>query len=179
MRIKMPAGNMNTTKRRVFLSFHYERDNWRAAQIRELCAGSLSANDRETENPGSESTIAEWIGAQLKTADCTVVLIGSETSDRGWVNYEIAKSWNDGKGVLGIDVHTLPDEYGQHCLVGQNPFDKIVIDGCRLSSIVPVYKPRQANDGDTYDYINRNIAYWVESAISIRDQYAQNHVRAR
>lgn len=169
---------MTTTTRQVFFSFHYERDHWRAAQIRELSAGSVFTNDQETENPGSESTIAEWIGTQLKTADCTVVLIGSETSYRRWVNYEIAKSWNDGKGVLGIDVHALPDEYGRHCLVGHNPFDKMIINGCRLSSIVPVYKPWHANDADASDHINRNIADWVENAILIRDQYMQSDVRA-
>jgi hypothetical protein len=169
---------MTTTKRRVFFSFHYERDNWRAEQIRELCMGSLFPNEKEPEQPGCESTIAEWIGAQLKTADCTVVLIGSETSDRGWVKYEIAKSWNDGKGVLGIDVHALPDEYGQHCFAGQNPFDEIIIDGRQLSSVVPVYKPRRANQADACDYINHNIAGWVENAILIRGQYPQSHVTA-
>lgn len=169
---------MTTKTRRVFFSFHYERDHWRAAQIRQLCVGSLCANDRETENPGSESNVVEWIDAQLKNADCTVVLIGSETADRRWINYEIVKSWSDGKGVLGIDIHSLSDERGQHCLVGQNPFDKIVINGRSLSNIVPVYKPWHANDADARDYINRHIADWVENAILIRDQYTQSHVRA-
>ena len=169
---------MTIATRRVFFSFHYEGDNWRAAQIRELCYGSLYANDRETEKPDTDSSVAQWIDAQLKSADCTVVLIGSETSDRRWVNYEIAKSWETGKGLLGIDVHALPDKYGEHCTAGQNPFAKIDIDGFSLSSIVPVYTPWHANDSDAREYINRNIADWVENAILIRSQYIQSHVRA-
>ena len=169
---------MTTAKRNVFFSFHYEGDNWRAAQIRELCAGFLSANDRETEKPRSEPAVAQWIDGQLKSADCTVVLIGTETSDRRWVNYEITKSWNGGKGLLGIDVHTLSDRHGEQSSAGQNPFDKIAVDGCSLSSIIPVYKPWHMNDSDTRDCISHNIADWIEDAILVRSRYAQNDARA-
>ena len=84
-------------RHRVFFSFHYDRDMWRVAQVRNNCAQSLIANDWESAKLGSSHSIAHWIEAQMGEAACTVVLIGSETSDREWVNYEICKSWNDEK----------------------------------------------------------------------------------
>ncbi len=166
------------SQRQVFFSFHYARDFHRAAQVRALCSGSLVANEWESRRPCHGSAVAQWIGAQLRTADCTVVLIGSETSDRGWINYEIAKSWNDGKGILGIDIHGLPDELGQQCSIGKNPFDNFVVDGCQLSSIVQVYDPWRTDSADACHVIDRNIAEWVEDAILTRDRYDQSYVRA-
>ena len=34
----------------------------------------------------------------------TIVLAGSNTANRKWINYEIIKSWDDGMGVVGIHI---------------------------------------------------------------------------
>ena len=40
------------------------------------------------------------------------VITGEHTAQRKWVQYEIKKSWDSGKGVLGIHIHNLEDSEG-------------------------------------------------------------------
>lgn len=164
-------------RHRIFLSFHYARDAWRVAQVRDYCAKSLIANDWESARLRSRPSIAHWIDTQMSPAACTVVLIGRETSDREWVNYEISKSWNAGKGVLGIYIHSLPDQYGKQSLRGANPFEKVATDEFRLSEVVKTYQPRHEYHVDICGYINDNIAGWIEDAILIRDQCVEGYAR--
>ena len=126
----------------------------------------------------NKPSIAHWIDRQIGVAACTLVLIGSETSDREWVNYEISKSWNDGKGILGIYIHALRDQYGKQSLQGANPFEKVATDEFRLSDVVKTYQPRHEDRGALCSYIGRNIADWIEDAILIRNQCAEGYARA-
>ena len=131
--------------RKVFYSFHYDADNVRASQIRNMgvIEGNLLAtdNDWETIKRGGERAIQNWIDNQLSGCSCTVVLIGAETAGRKWIKYEIEKSWNDGKGVLGIYIHNLRDFNGYQTRQGRNPFDDFTMkrDSSKLSSIVQTY----------------------------------------
>jgi len=82
-------------KRRVFYSFHYQKDNWRVQQIRNMGVvdgtQELSANQWEELKQSGDNNIRKWIDDNLKYRSCTVVLIGEETSKRKWVKYEIEK----------------------------------------------------------------------------------------
>lgn len=109
----------------------------------------------------------------MKSRSCIVVLVGSETSKRKWVDYEIRKAWNDGKGVLGIYIDDLIDPryvyasplFGRSYR-GANPFEGILLtNGRRLSGIVNCYAPPAT---DTYKYIAANIETWIEAAIKAR-----------
>lgn len=51
-----------------------------------------------------DQAIHNWIENQLNGTSVTVVLIGSETSTRRWVKYEIKRSVERGKGLSGIDI---------------------------------------------------------------------------
>ena len=164
-------------RHRVFFSFHYARDAWRVAQVRNNCAQSLIANDWESAKLGSSPSIAHWIEVQMGAAACTLVLIGSETSAREWVNYEICKSWNDGKGILGIYIHPLHDQFAKQSSLGANPFERFATDEFRLSDVVKTYEPRDYDQRDLCSYINRNIASWIEDAIAIRNQCAGRYAR--
>lgn len=88
----------------VFFCFEYNKDAWRAAQIRNACKGSLDvlAMDRDWEEVRvkSDSAIKEWIDAQIALSTCVVVLIGSTTAYRKWVLYEIEKAYELHKGLL-------------------------------------------------------------------------------
>ena len=98
-----------------------------------------------------------------------VVLIGEDTAKRKWVKYEIQKAWNEGKGVLGIYIHNLKDPKSGKCGKGRNPFEQFKLkDGSKLSSIVKCYDPESA---DAYNDIADNIEEWIETAISIREEY--------
>jgi len=99
------------------------------------------------------------------------VLIGSGTAGRKWINYEIEKSWNDNKGLVGIYIHNLKDKDGMQSVKGGNPFDAFTLNGKKLSSIVKVYDPPYTTSTYVYDYIKNNIAGWVEETLTIRAQY--------
>src|SRR4051794_30761226 len=112
--------------RKVFYSFHYAPDNSRASQVRNIGAieGNQAAkdNDWETITKGGDSAIQRWIDGQLAGRSCTVLLIGANTSGRKWINYEIKKSWDEGKGLVGIHIHGLKDFSGNQSTRGFNPF---------------------------------------------------------
>ena len=163
--------------RRVFFSFHYKADNWRTSQVRNI--GVIEGNRPVTDNDweqikrGGEKAIQNWIDGQLKGKSCTIVLIGANTAGRKWIKYEIEKSWNDGKGVLGIYIHNLLDKDAKKSVKGRNPFTDFTInrDKKKLSSIVKAYDPPYSKSTSVYNHISNNIVDWVEEAISIRDNY--------
>jgi hypothetical protein len=163
--------------RKVFYSFHYKPDNWRASQVRNIgvVEGNtpVSDNDWEAVTKKGDPAIQKWIDDQLNGRSCSIVLIGKDTAGRKWINYEIEKSWNDGKGVLGIYVHNLKDSNGNQSTKGKNPFDDFTMkrDSKKLSSIVKAYDPPYSTSTNVYDYIKNNLDSWVEEAISIRNNY--------
>jgi len=161
--------------RRVFYSFHYKPDNWRVSQVRNIGAiednKPASDNDWETVTKGGDKAIEKWINDQMYGRSCVVVLIGSETAGRKWINYEIAKAWNDKKGVLGIHIHKLKNTAGETSNKGSNPFDHIKLDGeTKLSSIVKVYDPPGIDSNSVYNHIRDNIEAWIQTAIDIRSK---------
>jgi hypothetical protein len=125
--------------RRVFYSFHYVPDAWRTSQVRNIgkIEGNKPAsdNDWETVRKGGDTAIKKWIDGQLNGRSCTIVLIGAETAGRKWIKYEIEKSWNDGKGVLGIYIHNLKDANGKQSAKGKNPFADFTVNETSLSTI--------------------------------------------
>lgn len=162
--------------RRVFYSFHYKPDNWRASQVRNIGAiegnKPVSDNDWETVTKGGDKAIERWISDQMTGRSCVVVLIGSGTAGRKWINHEIVKGWDAGKGVLGIYIHRLKDSGGEASTKGANPFDYITHAPTedKLSSIVKVYDPPGATSTDVYNHIKDNIEAWIDKAIEIRSK---------
>ena len=69
----------------------------------------VSDNDWETVTGGGETAIKKWIDDQMYGKSCVIVLIGSQTSGRKWIKYEIEKAWDDHRGLLGIYIHNLED----------------------------------------------------------------------
>jgi len=161
--------------RKVFYSFHYKPDNWRVSQVRNIGAiednKPASDNDWETVTKGGDKAIQDWINDQMKGRSCVVVLIGENTANRKWINHEIVKAWNDGKGILGVYIHNLKDSSGNTCKKGQNPFDYLTFNnsGKKLSTIVKVYDPPGKESTDVYSHIKNNLEKWIEAAIEIRN----------
>ena len=98
--------------RSTFFSFHYAPDCWRASQIRNSwvtqdrkSAGFFDSVEWEEVKKKQDSEIEKWIDNQLDGTSVTVVLIGSTTAGRKWINYEITSSHKKGNGLLGIYVH--------------------------------------------------------------------------
>jgi hypothetical protein len=160
--------------RRVFYSFHYKPDSWRAATVRNIGGVEgekpASDNDWESVTSGGDESIKRWIGGQMSGKTCAVVLIGTNTANRKWINYEIVKAWDDGLGVVGIYIHGIKNSDGQTSSVGSNPFDYIDYGntGRKLSSVVKCYDPVGQNSQERYDWICKYLAAAVEEAITIR-----------
>lgn len=163
--------------RKIFSSFHYKPDNWRASTVRNI--GSIegnqlaSDNDWESITSGGDDAIEKWINQQMKGQSCVVVLVGANTAGRKWINYEIKRGWNDGKGVLGIHIHNLKDKDGNQSSTGSNPFSGFTVgdDKKKLSSIVKCYDPPYSTSTNVYNHIRENIVDWIEEAIEIRGRY--------
>ena len=162
-------------KRRTFYSFHLDNDVWRAAQVRNIGATEheepVSDNTWEQVKRGGDAAIQKWINDQMSTRLCVIVLIGSQTASRKWVDYEIRKAWNDRKGLLGIYIHRLLNQYGQASLKGANPFANVWLqNGPTLNQYVAAYDPPYVNSQHVYGYIKDHLAGWVENAIRNRRQ---------
>lgn len=166
---------VSSMTRRVFYSFHYADDAWRASQVRNMgvVEGNRPAtdNDWESVKAGGDRAIKAWIDRQLHRRSCAVVLVGSSTAGRKWINYEIDKAWRDGKGVVGIHIHGLQDQRGRTSPKGQNPFETFSIGGQAMSSIVECYDPPGRHSNARHDWISTYLARMIENAINIRNSY--------
>ncbi len=163
--------------RRVFYSFHYKPDVMRVSQVRQIGAleGNRPAtdNDWETITSGKDPAIKKWIAEQMNGRSCTVVLVGQNTANRKWINYEIVKSWNSSMGVVGIHIHGLKNPAtGYISKKGGNPFGYIPYGdtGKKLSSIVKCYDPEGSNSKERYAWISKYLSAAVEEAIKIRSE---------
>ena len=162
--------------RKCFFSFHYKPDNWRVSKIRNIGAVEgnkpASDNDWETITGGGDERIREWIAEQMKGRTCTVILAGSNTANRKWINHEIVESWNKGMGVLVIYIHNITDQNEKQCSKGANPLDYITHRPTkkRLSTIAKAYDPPRTTSKGVYNYIADNIEDWIEEAIQIRKE---------
>jgi hypothetical protein len=158
--------------RQTFFSFHYERDAWRAGQVRNCNLlpsqdqhGFIDAVDWESIKRQGDNAIRCWIDRQLEYTSVTVVLIGAETAARPWVQHEIARSWNRGNGIVGVRIHNIRDQYRETDLSGRNPFEFFKLpDNLLLSSVCK-----------TYDWVlsdgRNNLGGWSEEAVKLRATY--------
>lgn len=164
------------TKRQVFFSFEYNKDNWRAAQVRNMDkvsnGSTFSDNDWEEVKKKSDLAIKRWINSEMEKRSCIVVLIGATTSSRKWVKYEIEKAYELGKGIVGIYIDRLKDRDGKQTTKGNNPFYNVFTDdGHRLSSYVEAYDSPFVTSTYVYDDIKENISDLIERAINNSGTY--------
>ena len=163
--------------RKTFFSFHYERDAWRAGQVRnsnviadEDKYGFIDAVEWESIERQGDDAIKRWIKGQLKGTSATVVLVGKETAERPWVLHEISESWNRGNGVVGVWIHGIKDSDKQTDVKGQNPFAMFELsDGTKLSAVCKIY--------DWVDEDGRNnLVKWIDEAVEIRSKYGSDEM---
>ena len=103
--------------RRVFFSFHYQRDIWRVNQIRNIhnvigtaAAGFQDGSLWEEAKTRGDAAINRLIDQGLENTSVTVVCIGHKTEGRKYINYEINQSLKCGNGIVGIQIHHLLDK---------------------------------------------------------------------
>ncbi len=154
--------------RRVFFSFHYDRDVRRVVQVRNAWVvrpdGAAQPFYDKAEFEAVKNRmggIRNWIEEQLNGTSVTVVLFGAETYEREWVRYEIKRSHELGKGILAIDIHNVKDpQYGSDTQ-GRNPLEYwSTTQNGRQVSFASLY--------NTYDWVlgngYQNLPAWIEAA---------------
>jgi hypothetical protein len=163
--------------RNVFFSFHFDNDFWRTQQVRNM--GIIEGqklyerNEWEEAKDKGSKEIENWIDTNLEGKSCVVVLVGSETASREWVQKEIIKGWNAKKGVVGIRINELLDDEGASSTAGDNPFDNVTVKKGteKLSKHVKLKVPSGTTSKEIYASIEENIEDWIEEAIQIRKDY--------
>lgn len=139
---------------RTFFSFHYELDVWRASVVRksdvtkqDVDAEWVDGSVWEEAKKKGDAAVKRLIDDALIGTSVTAVLIGSQTSTRKYVTYEIDQSVARGNGLLGIYIHNLADAAGNKATKGLNPLPS----GYR-----------------TYDWVSDNgylnLGTWVDAA---------------
>lgn len=178
-------------KHQVFFSFHYDKDIWRVGQVRNM--GVVEGqqlfydNGWEKVRLNDDEAIKAWIDREMKMRSCVVVLIGSKTSTRKWVQYEIERAWSLGKGIVGIYIHNLEDSCGEQTDKGTNPFRYFCIDKTfnfiakrdtpiddneiPLDEVCVAYEPQWYTSKYVYEDIQKNISRLIEEAIMIRNRF--------
>ncbi len=161
--------------RHVFFSFHYA-DVWRANQVRNMWVVDKQAT-RFTDSAAFEAVkrrgdraIKNWIDTQILGTAVTVVLIGSDTLNRPYVQYEIEQSIRRGNGLLGIHINQLKDNGGRTKRIAPtNNLNKY--NPTRLNYFLSPEKYETKMLPITYfgletahEYIRNNIGNWVEEA---------------
>lgn len=154
--------------RRAFFSFHYQNDVWRANIVRNSwvtkdkeAQGFVDAADFEKVKKGGETAIKKWIIEQLDGTSVTVVLIGSETSSRDYIKFELEKSWAKGNGIVGIYIHNIKDREGKTSDKGSNSFGPLFTSAAdNKQYFFERFK--------TYDWVAdngyENLSKWIEEA---------------
>lgn len=154
--------------RRAFFSFHYYNDVNRANVVRNSwvtqgkeSAGFVDKAEFEKIKRQGDKAVENWIDKQLNGTSVTVVLIGTETLNRPYVQYEICQSLNRGNAIIGVKIHNIRDMITKtsatagvvHTVIGtqadKNIYFDIIADGI-------------------YDYVNNdgyyNLGTWIEDA---------------
>ncbi|MCC8145967.1 MAG: TIR domain-containing protein [Bacteroidales bacterium] len=74
--------------RKVFTSFHYIPDNWRANQVRNMgkIEGNTicSTNKWEEVTKGGSKGIEKWIDDNMSGKSCIIVCVGETPAGRKW-----------------------------------------------------------------------------------------------
>jgi len=159
----------NFMARKTFFSFHYKNDVVRANHVRNSnvtkdsidAAGFVDSADFEKVEKAGEAAVKRWIDKQLSGTSVTVVLIGSQTSNREYVKYELLKSYDKGNGLLGIYIHKCKDFSGNTDTMGSNSFGEIGKDANGNAVYFSVnYTSYDWIDDDGYN----NLGKWIEAA---------------
>jgi|TARA_B110000503_G_scaffold140875_1_gene232917 hypothetical protein len=154
-------------QRKIFYSFHFANDVMRVQQVRNM--GVVEGNTPVSPNAWEEvkrkgqAAIETWINDNMAGKSCVIVLIGTDTHKRPWVDYEIKKALKDEKAILGIYVHNINCPNNGKCTKGRNPFDGITFKRGETVIVPKVYDPKAS---DAYNDIANNLSSLVEVAIA-------------
>ena len=157
--------------RRVYFSFHYERDIWRVQVVRNSQQIGTSSDYKvagkywfdnslfeEAKKKGA-AAVQKMIDDGMVGASVLCVLIGAETHTRPWVKYELLKAMADGMGIFGVYIHKIENRDQQTDDSAPTLFGKTITYGNKDYAIpdYPVYAWNRGNGRE-------NLGSWAEKA---------------
>lgn len=160
--------------RRVFFSFYYENDLSRALVVKNNWAlkeneesGFINKGEFERIKRDGEESIRRWIDKQLAGTSVTVVLIGSETLDSEYVQYEIEKSYERGNPIIALKIGKVKN-LSQKTSISQSV---VKIVGKKANGELLWFD--EIIDGE-YDYIKNdgynNLEQWIENVDKVKER---------
>lgn len=159
--------------RSSFVSFHYQKDHWRVQQILRMGALDgqeiLPAQEWEEVKRRGNAAVEAWINEKMNYKQAVIVMIGSETASRPFVQYEIRRAWQMKKPMLGIMIHGLQDSDKQVGAPGVNPFKQFGFRDSEktFADYVPVFDPARYTgmaypaSTDIHAAIRSNLTTWA------------------
>ena len=115
--------------KRVFFSFHYQDViDFRVNVVRnhkltkDDNAGYFDASIWEDAKKTSDLALKRLINSELDNTSVTCVLVGTDTFNRRWVDYEIMKSLNKGNNLIAIHINGIKGKDEKTKPKGNNPF---------------------------------------------------------
>lgn len=158
----------------VFFSFSYNdvknfkvnvvRQSWRLNNSEEsFVDGSIW----EKEKGKGDAVIKRVIDEGMNKTSVTTVLIGEDTANRRYVNYEIVKSFEKGNGLLGVHINRIRGRTGLTAR-GHNPLARLGFqiskDGGRIHFYeLKNYKWRDYSDLPEINNKKSNTIYFEDS----------------
>lgn len=116
--------------RRTFFSFHYVPDVWRAWNVRnswvvkpedQVDRGFFDSSVFEASKKESDDSLKAFLRKGLDNTSVTCVLAGTNTWQRRWVRYEVARSVLKGNGLLTVYIHGVQNEDKKVAVKGADP----------------------------------------------------------
>lgn len=165
---QIAAFSFMDNKNKVFFTFDYENDFFRANVVRNAWVSRYGQAEGFWEDDvcqklkqNDESYIDPIISQTIEKSAATIVLIGTKTSELNYVRYAICQSRLRGKGVVGIYIHNIKDESGKKAAIGSSRFGEIDKDENNESlffwQLYPLYR-WVIDDGESH------LMTWVKKA---------------
>lgn len=143
--------------RRVFCSFDYQHVYKVGLIVKNLpgivptsAAGFADSSRWDEQKIIGDIEVQEMIDRALRDTTVSVIFITEGAIDRKYINYEIYQSLARGNGLLGVQIHHIPDRDGHTEPAGEIPAQI------------------EANGFKSYPYTNAQDLYaWIEEAALI------------
>lgn len=126
-----PLPTVPQVRRRVFFSFYFEEDILRSSIVRKSylfrpgrklpTANFYDKSLWESSKREGEDSLKRLIREGMAGSSVTCVLAGTNTWQRPWVRYEIARSLVCGNGLFAVHIHNVKDPRDGMALPGPNP----------------------------------------------------------
>lgn len=157
--------------RKVFYSFCYSDDINRCMVVRnrwltygnQIQSGIIDKAEFEKIKRTGDQAVYNWIDKQLKDTSVTIVLLGTNTLSRKFVQYEICESIKRGNAIVGIYINGIRDMITGQTTKKSNTHIAIG----KYSGNIPAYFDSFCDE--IHDYVTENgysnLDKWVESAV--------------